>query len=341
MRSMTLVTRSACVVALVLRANSSLAQADTPVQLSWEAPKNCPQQPEVDQQVRTLVGTAGSEPASPLQAHGIIESLDQHYRLTLFIERGATHGTRTIESEDCKSLGKAAAVVLGLLVQRERTLGRELSESEISGQPEAPAKPVDQPPAPKQAPPPAPPPLPSSPGPSRLWHLLLRAPEGKAGFMTLPRVGYGVGLGVGVAYRTWRAIVTGTMYQSQDQGSTGLQLYQVHYGRKTLEFLGCHGWRSGLVEVAPCAVIAADAVSAHASGDYLVARDQTALWLSVGGGISGYLHLHRYLSLVATGTGLVTTKRARFLVGTVTETEPVHRVPLATLDASLAFEWIF
>ena len=83
------------------------------------------------------------------------------------------------------------------------------------------------------------------------------------------------------------------------------------------------------------------AVSAHACSDNLVSKAQTAVWLSVGGGISRYLHLHRYVSLLATGTGLVTTKRVRFLVGTRTGTEPVHSVPLITLDTSLACEWIY
>ena len=154
-----LVTYSASVCVLMLRVNICLAQADTPVELTWEAPENCSQKlSDVQQQLRALVGATSDELLSPLRAHGTIEPLDKRYRLTLVIERSATRGVRVIESDDCHSLGKAAAVVLGLLVQKERTLGRELSETEISGQPQPPSEPEHQPTPvpPKEAPPTAP-----------------------------------------------------------------------------------------------------------------------------------------------------------------------------------------
>ena len=346
MYSPRLVTYSASVCALMLRVNVCLAQADAPAELTWEAPENCSQIAEVQQQLRALVGASIGELISPLRAHGTIEPLGKRYRLTLVIERSATRGMREIESDDCHSLGRAAAVVLGLLVQKERALGRELSESEISGQPQPPSEPQKQPPpVPTTEALPAklaePPPLPPSTQPSRRWHLLVRAPEARVNFMTLPRVGYGIGLGVGVTYKAWRAIVVGALYQPQDEVSTGAQPYRVEFRRKTAEMIGCHGWRSGLVEVAPCAVVAADDVSARASGDSLVATNRTAFWISIGGGISGYVHLFNHLSLVASGNGLIATKRSRFLLETLTGMQQAHKVPPGTASGSLACEWIF
>ncbi len=343
MFSLRLATCSASVCALMLRGNVCLGQADTPVELIWEAPENCAQQAQVQQQLRALIGSSGQN-ANPLQAHGTIEPIGKRYRLTLVIERSATRGMRVIESDDCHSLGKAAAVVLGLLVQKERALGRELSESEISGQP--PAEPVKQPTPvpPKQVPPTAPTkpqPLPASTQPPRSWHLLLRAPEARVDFLTLPHVGYGLGFGLGVAYQAWRAMVDGTFYPSQDEVSTGAQPYRIEFRRKTVDVRGCRGWRSGLVEVAPCGVLAADDVSAQASGDSLVSTNRTAFWISIGGGISGYVHLSRYLSLVASGNGLIATKRSRFLIGTLTGMQQAHKVPVGTVNGSLACEWIF
>ena len=110
---------AASALALWVQSEVCLAQTDLPVELSWEAPENCPQQPEVQQQIRALVGTLGeTQRSNPLHVSGVIEPFNERYRLTLLIERKATHGTRVIESEDCQSLGKAAAVVLGLLVRR-------------------------------------------------------------------------------------------------------------------------------------------------------------------------------------------------------------------------------
>ena len=232
--------------------------------------------------------------------------------------------------------------MLGLLVQKERVLGRELSESEISGQPQEPEKSGDHPPLKELPPaePPKPPPPPPIPQSRSHWHFLLRAPEASVNFMTLPRVGRGIGLGVGIAYETWRVIVVGTYYMSQ-YDAAALNLYQVDYHRKFLELQGCHGWRSGSFEVAPCAVLSADDILAHASGDSLVSKDQRADWISIGSGISGYLHFQRHLALVVTGVGRIATNRVGFLVGTVTGVEQAHRVPWGALDASLGCEWIF
>jgi len=346
MRLLQSVSHFTCACIVVLRVNDCFAQADTPVELTWEAPKGCPQELEVQQQLRTLLGTSPNDQSSPFLAHGTIEPVDGRYRLSLFIGRTATHGTRIIESDDCRSLAKAATVVLLLLVNKEKTLGRELSESEISGQPEQPQQPSKtSTAAPVKEIPPAVPTNPSLPpqGPRSLslWHFLLRAPETRVDFTTLPTVGYGIGLGVGVAYREWQAFIRGTAYKTESVTSPGFHPYQVQYRRESLDALGCYGWRSGLFEVAPCADLAADRVFAHVAGDRLLSKDKTAFWISIGGGISGYLHIHQHAALVAVATGRVTTNRVRFQVENLTGLHQAQRVPLATFDTSLACEWIF
>ena len=346
MRLFQLVSRVICACVIVLRVNDCFAQADTPVELTWEAPKGCPKETEVQQQLRTLLGTSTNDQTRPFQAHGTIEAVDGRYRLSLFIGRTATHGTRTIESDDCRSLAKAATVVLLLLVNKEKTLGRELSGSEISGQTEQPQQqskasasaPVKEAAPAEPTKPRSPPPGPS---PSSPWHLLLRAPEARVDFMTLPSVGYGIGLGVGIAYREWQALIRGTAYETESVTSGGYHPYQVQYHRESLDALGCYGWRSGLFEVAPCADLAADRVFAHVSGDSLLSKDKAAFWISIGGGISGYLHIHRHAALVAMATSRVTTNRVTFQVENLTGLHQAQKLPLATFDTSLACEWIF
>jgi hypothetical protein len=285
----------------------------------------------------------GGVQPTPFLARGTIEPLAGRYRLTLLIERHSARGTRVIESDDCTSLAKAATIVLGLLVRKEKTLGRELSESEISGQPDQPkqaaaqaAKPPEPAEPPKPVPPPAP--VPEAPQPMQ-W--LLRAPQGHLDFSTLPHLGYGVGLGIGIEYRSWRALMSGAYFGVEHVAASATPQYQVDYRRKSAEALGCYGWRLGPVEAGPCIAVQANHVSAHATGDRLVASDKTAFWLSLGGGISGYLHVHRRLALVATINGRFTTERAQFLVSNPIGVTPAHRVPLVTTDASLGCEWSF
>ena len=346
MRLFQLVSCVICACVIVLRVNDCCAQADTPVELTWEAPKGCPQELEVQQQLRTLLGVSTNDQTSHFQAHGTIEPVDGRYRLSLFIGRTATHGTRIIESDDCRSLAKAATVVLLLLVNKEKTLGRELSESEIVGQPAQPQQTsTTSAAAPVKEIHPAEPTKPSlQPQGSHslsLWHLLLRAPEARVDFTTLPTVGYGLGLGIGVAYRAWQASIRGTAYKTESVTSHGFPPYQVQYHRESLDALGCYGWRSGLFEVAPCGDLAADRVFAHVAGDSLVSKDKTALWISIGGGISGYLHVYRHAALVAMATGRVTTNRVTFQVENLTGLHQAQKLPLATFDTSLACEWIF
>jgi hypothetical protein len=332
-----------------------------PVPLDWEAPKECPQEPAVLKELRNLVGRWTPENAVSFQARGSIEPFEGRYRLTLLIERGEARGTRVIESDDCKSLGKAAAIVLALLVQKERALGRDLADSEISGPSEqnrssaeqdtsaaplssagagVPAAPPATPvpvPAPESVPTRQPPPPPE---PAGVWHALLRAPEARVDFMTLPHVGFGVGLGGGVAYATWRALMRATVFTNQQVASASVPQYNVEYRRRSLDVLLCYGWRSGRVELSPCAAVAADLVSAHASSDYLVSQDKKGFWISVGGGVSGFLHLTPSVALAATFSGRFTTNRVDFLVGNVVA-ERAFQVPAGVIDASLATEWLF
>lgn len=341
------------VAALALVVRPCLAQV--PVDLTWEAPAGCPRQRDVQQKVLELLGTTVNEVKNPLRVQGSIETLGERYKLTLLIERSLARGTRVIESDDCGSLGLAAAVVSALLLQKELALGRELSESEIEGtSSQKPQKPDERAPqgAAGQAKQAAALPAPSSERsksgatpPQQVepntWRWLLRVPEMRFDFSTLPKGSLGVGLGLGVKYGTWRALAVGTWFMPQETTASGTYPHRDQFRRRTLDVVGCYGWRLGSVEVAPCALASADDVSASASGEWLISRDQRVTWLSFGGGISGFLLLNRYLSLVITGFVRIPTNRERFLVGAAQSPEQVHELPQASIATALACEWSF
>jgi hypothetical protein len=261
--------------------------------------------------------------------------------LTLLIERNTTHGTRIIESDDCQSLGKAAAIVVGLLVRRQNS-GRELTESDISGQPEPPkppeaAKPIVAPRPPTLETPAQPPPTLRE----RTWRAVVRGPEVNVDFLTLPRANYGTSLGLGLSHSAWRAFVTGGLWTSQTKTTSGLQAYQADFRRWSLEAWACRGSNLNSFEIAPCGLLAFDDVRASASGAGRVPTARNAAWLSVGGGISGYLHIHRNISFVVSGSGRIMTNRPQFLVEGMLGEALAHKVPLGTFVSSLGFEWIF
>ena len=329
---------AAC-AAFSLQSEVCFAQADVPVDLSWEAPEGCSQQVEVEQQIRLLVGTPGeTRQVSRLRVTGTIEPFNEHYRLTLLIERNTTHGTRIIESDDCQSLGKAAAVVVGLLVRRQYS-GRELTEGELSGRPELP---LDVTPPTVPVPPVTqPPPQPPTPAKEREWRLLVRGPELSADFLTLPRTSYGLNLGLGTVYHEWHAFVSGGPWLSQTKSAPVLQPYQADFRRWSVEAWVCRGLKLDSFEIAPCGLVAFDDVIARASGGGRVPRQASALWLSAGGGITGYWHFGRNFAAAIRGSGRLMTKRPQFIVEGFVGDEQVHRVPLGTFVASLGGEWIF
>lgn len=342
LRQLSAIRRASCGVACaacLVQAEVCLAQSDAPVELSWDAPEGCPQQPEVLEQVRVLVGAAGeiSQP-SRLRVSGIIEPFDERYRLTLLIERKAMHGTRVIESDDCQSLGKAAAVVVGLLVRRQKS-GDELSESDISGKAETPKPTVGAQPTVK-------PPLRTAPQASSIsrvspWRAVIRGPSVNVDSWTLPRPSAGVSVGAGVAYYDWKAFVSGGLWMAQTKASSGLQPYLADFRRMSFEVWACRGWRLSAFELAPCALAALDDMKASASGGGRVPTARRGTWPSAGGGISAYWHFHRNIAFVATGSGRIMLGRPEFVVEGFSGVDQAHKVPFGTLVASLGCEWIF
>ena len=328
---------------LLLRAGVCLAQTESPVELVWTAPENCPQQVDVQRQLMTLTGQPnGASSTSPLRVNGTIEPLGERYRLTLSIERSTNHGTREVESEDCKSLGKAAAVIVGLLVQKERLLGRELSTDELSGQPSLAAPPETSPPPPKPKPTPTvPPPAPKPAFQPRQWRLLLRVPEAKLDALLLPRTSYGLGLAAGVAFDSWRVLLSGTVFESQSHTTTVPQVYTAKYQHRAVEAAGCGRIRGGSLEIAPCALASGNYIVSEASGEHLAPLERRIVVFSAGGGIAIHWHLQQYLSLVASGSARFTVNRAAFLVNLYTGPENAHKIPIGTVGATLACEWYF
>ena len=328
---------------LLLRAGVCLAQTESPVELVWTAPENCPQQVDVQHQLMTLMGQPnGARTTSPLRVNGMIEPLGERYRLTLSIERSTNHGTREVESEDCKSLGKAAAVIVGLLVQKERLLGRELSTVELSGQPSLAAPPETAPPPPKPKPPPTvAPPAPKPASQPRAWRLLFRVPEAKLDALLLPRTSYGLGLATGVAFDSWRVLLSGTVFESQSHSTTGPQVYTAKYQHRAVEAAGCGRIRGGSFELAPCALASGNYIVSKGSGEHLASLERSTVVFSAGGGINMYWHLQHYMSLVASGSARFTVNRAEFLVNLYTGPENAHKIPIGTVGATLACEWYF
>lgn len=328
------------------------AQEPYPLELTWDAPQSCPQLDEVEEQIRTLVsGLTDGHWQSSMRARGTIVGSGPRFELTLVIQQGQSSGRRVIASDDCDSLGKAAAVVLGLLIRKER-LGRDLSEREISGETEQPtqsgaaasaaASPAPsvrpEPPQAKQSSPLAV----STTTPTEISSLILVAPNLVLDVGTLPGTGYGAGLGAGIAAERWRVFVTGNQWLSQSTRPFAEQLFQATFRRRSADVTGCFVWSLHRVfDAGPCAQFAVDLLSAEASGGRLLSNSETSVLFSVGAGLGAFWHFTPSTAIAFTAMGRLATRRPTFVLETPFGADGVYTVPSVSAGASLGLVWIF
>lgn len=324
-----------------------LANQEPLVELIWDAPANCPQQAEVQEQIQSLVsGLEQAQWQTSLRARGTIEFNGEQFELTLLIQRGRSTGKRVIASDDCRSLGKAAAVVIGLLMRKEQKLGRQLSAGEMNDSVELSVRTSA-----------------SSSGvaevaasdargsslqrydatPAAQWQPFIVAPNLTLDLGTLAKPGVGVGLGVGLVARSWRVFVSGEFWLSQSkQLPPGLgQSSEATFQRKSAELAGCRGWSWHPFELAPCLQLALDHVTAQAAGDRVTPTSQGVNLASVGAGFIGFWHLGHRASLFLMAMGRVATRRPTFVVQGPFGTDEVHTIPPAALVTSSGCVWIF
>jgi hypothetical protein len=268
-----------------------------------------------------------------MHVSGVVVSKEGRFELTLLITEGESTGQRVISSDDCHNLDRAAAVVLGLLIRQRQGLAANDSNRDTHNEPVTPTNQTAQDSAP--APPKT---ATKTPNP---WRPFLRVPNLVADFWTLPKVNVGIGLAIGLYHAPWRWSLSGTLWQSQSKDSANSLSYRTRFRHQSIEAWTCRGWSSSNFEVTPCVLLALDHVSARASGNQLNSETQGALPISVGTGALGYWHLGHSASLVLGATGRVMTSRPEFVVEGLVGTERVYRLPLGTVVATAACEWVF
>jgi len=357
-------------LAALLSAGSSLAQGGVPVQLHWQAPPNCPQEAQVRQKLRDLLGANADAAASRLRAEGVIEPSGERFKLTLNIHYDLVNGTRVVQATFCEDLGGVAAVTLAILFRAEhssgapltardlggsttgaladaRTAGSETEASETASRAAGSENTAAQ--ADKQSTE-----TPSTPkkveqnetastagttnGAATGWRFVLNLPELRTDIGVLPDASYGMGLGAGARHDAWRFLISGTFWLSHDYQAGPFLGYGAHFSRVSGELSACHGFRFGSFELAPCVLLTVDDVSGRATGPGISSTNPRIAWLSVGAGLQGLWSMGRHAAVVFGVNGRVATSRPRFVSDGVGE---VSQVGPAALGVVLGCEWQF
>jgi len=363
-------------VALLLFAGTSSAESALPVQLRWQAPAGCPQEGQVRQKLRDLLGgNAADAAASRLRAEGQIEPVGERFRLTLNIHYDLVNGTRVVLGSSCEDLGGVAAVTLALLFRAEHSSSAPLTARDLGGgsaavggdarnsgpdnrasgsedaatdtsnrKTESENRAADNGALPAA----------SAANADEKFELdeqhraseshsdasrlrfLLRAPELRADIGVLPEPSYGLGLAAGLQYEAWRFLLSGALWLGQDYEPGPFVGYGAHFGRFSGELSACRSWGFTGFELAPCLQLTLDDVAARGTGVGIASTNPRTAWLSVGAGLQGLWALNSRASLIFGVNGRIATSRPRFVSEGIGE---ISQVGPAALGVVLGCEW--
>jgi hypothetical protein len=365
--------RTALCLGFACAATLSHAAAQSRLELTWDAPPECPQAPAVRQKVDALLGSAARK-TGQLRASGRIVRGEGRYRLTLTVQEQNRPRNRTIDAETCDDLAGAAAVALGLLLRAEsgtaaagtsspdsttpngandtksgtdantrtttdaQSAARDASKNPTASSTKTPAAASAAAAARADTTPETPPDRGGAATPRR-WRVLLRAPVVHLDVARLPKPSVGFGAGAGFRYDEWSVGVSGRVYVNQTAWSNlATPDAGAVINRSVLELWTCRGFRSGTVELAPCLSVGLDHVVTRGTGADVKPQSARSTSVLIGVAGAGKFYLANWLALVATATLGLETARPKLTVGSLGEVQQLGPV---AVSLTLGPEWIF
>jgi hypothetical protein len=332
--------------ALALLPRSADAQT-LPIDLTWQAPPECPTKEAVLSRARALLGTKATK-VDKVQAEGTIRKSDERYELTLLIDESGQIGERRVWARQCDELSGAAAISLVLLL----TSGHGGASSSGDGaQPGgdgarprgdagSPSTPPAGPTTDPQAPATTPPPPSDSPRANagyRSWHLLVSAPLLAVSIGPLPKPSLGLAAGVGVQGRAWSVRLVGQWYASQAVAAP-VEPYGADVKRLAAGLWGCWDLQRSEWSFSPCLRGSLTHMSATGYGPFLLPAPQTETWFGVGVGAIGRLRALDSLALMVSAGVQMELSRPVILLKTLGNVRQL--APLSAI-VQLGPEWIF
>jgi hypothetical protein len=339
--------------------------------LDWEAPAGCPQAGAVRARVRALVGD--SKTILHLRAQGRVVRVDGRYRLTLSLDEGGAGGSRTIDSPSCADLAGAAAVALGLWLQRaptssepssspsDATSGDRSANNGENGD-ESPAGTASRDGAngavssaadknapgkdaaatsdePKRSPPETSEAEPrAEPASPRQWRPFVRAPAATLEAVRLPTPSLGLGADLGIRYREWRFGGGARIFRAQTLWSSQFADIGAKIQRFTVQAWTCRRSLGTRFELAPCVSVGVEHLGVSGVGPNVASRSEQATFLAFGGGGNAYFYPASWMALVGSATLSFASARPRLTIDGIDELRQLGPV---VLGVGLASEWIF
>ena len=293
-------------------------QSGRPFELTWQAPPACPTGAEVEREIARLIGDASRHRAT-VRAVAEVTRRDDDWRVQIRIHDGDHVSERSFDGASCRAVTKVASLIIALAIE-----------------PNAGTTPEVAPPAPrdKPEPPPSPPSRPAAPAETPLRGFAAVGPVME--LRALPRVGFGLQLGLGVRLPSLSVEVSGSALLPQP---TDLPSSEAG-GRFSLLTVGlrlCARATSRSPEIFGCAAGLVDRVHADGYG-VTMPGSATALLGTVALGPRIDFALSEALRLGLAADATYTLSEANFRLDNVGN---VHRTPRWGGSARAHVVWLF
>jgi len=294
---------------------------------SWQAPAGCPSRDEVSAEIARLLGGSiriprgGDIKASAVVAHG------PTWSLAMETELAGRPGRRSLEAASCQDLADAAALIVALMIDPNAVAAHA-----------TPLRPVAVPPPPVEAPP-ATQPDPAPETKRRAVEYLVGI-HATGSYGTLPSIDAGLGGGIGLQGRRWRAELRGTYGLRRDQKAMAAAPAGAYgqFNFTAAAFAGCFNFGRESLAFGPCAGGELGAVSAKGFG-VTQGFPANTLWSALGAGGYAAVSLGHHLSLPLHLDVLAPLRRSQFVFKN--EPQVVFQAPAVGVRMSAGIELNF
>jgi len=322
-----------------------LAPARASIELDWEAPDECPTEPEVRATLQELLGSAQAR--EPVAATARVQRTNTgEYAAHLVVEMAGHRSDRDLVAAECDALAEAAALVIAVTVDPAQALDDAMApvDAPAPAIPEpAPVEPVvvDPVAAGPGSPPASMPSARAAPPPRRATTRRIRGVHlrafGGMDWGSVPAITGAVGAAVGIHGRWFRGEAAGSWTFAREGGAPSEPEARGRVGLGALAVRGCGvpAWRT--LEFPLCAAIEAGALQGRGVGETVDPSSAHRPWVAVAFGPAlAWLPIPR-LAVVVGIDAVMPVWRARFLIGD----EQVHRPQPIGVRAGLGLEFRF